>query len=84
MPGTPPAAGGASSCVDEDAEMLSMQFTAALVEAQEEYAVALPEKLTPDGPWLVRRHVVVIVSEDDAVVSGCVYVLGMYLLCNCM
>lgn len=58
-------AGEASGCTDEDAEaLLSMQITAALMEEQEEYAVALPEKLTPDGPWLVRRHVVALFRSD--------------------
>lgn len=43
------------ACIDD--HVLSMQLTSALAEIQDDYAVALPEKLTPDGPWLVRRHV---------------------------
>lgn len=53
VPAGPQVAPYEASAIDERA--LSMQLTSAIAESQDDYAVALPEKLTPDGPWLVRR-----------------------------
>lgn len=39
----------------EDAPAVLCQPTAAQAQAEREYSVALPERLTPAGPWLVHR-----------------------------
>ncbi len=41
--------------VDEVAPTLVAHPTAAVAEAEHEYSVALPERLTATGPWLVHR-----------------------------
>jgi hypothetical protein len=42
--------------IDEDAAPpLAAHPTAAPLQEDQSYCVVLPEKLTPQGPWLVRR-----------------------------
>lgn len=47
-----------ASNVEEERKPLHYSPTAAVSAEQNGYCVVLPEHLTPQGPWLVRRSVI--------------------------